>query len=603
VHLPAAKAPPAMSSVTPRRILIVGGVAAGASCASRLRRLDEAAEVHVFERGAVVSWANCSLPYRVGNIIKEEKSIILATPELFHNRFNINVHLHCNVRAINRQARTITVEQDGAQRDEPYDYLVLATGARAIQPKLPGADRDGIFFCRSIPDSQLIMRALSEDLGRPAKAVIIGGGFIGMEMAENLKLRGVEVCILEKAGQLMASLDAEMAHPVQHAVEAAGVRVVLGDGVCGFDDPRPGEAGRMVVQSEQGLRLPADLVIMAIGVAPENELAQAAGLQLGARGAVVTDAHMRTSDPHIFAAGDVAETADAVLGVRTNVPLAGPANRQGRLVADNLAAAAGASVPAFRGVQGTSVCGAFGVEMASTGPNSRQLDAHKVPYETVWLHPGHHVSYYPGAARIHMKMMFDPTTGKVLSAQAVGARGVPRRIDVISMAIQMGATVYDLAGSELCYSPQFGAAKDPINLLGFVACNMLTGAVKMASWPALLPRIKEKDSTLKLLDVRTPAEYERHHIDGAVLLPIESMRQALAGGTLPPPLLANPAEPVHVLCAAGQRAYYAHRALEQAGVKSLVVPGGMTTYHMMMRDAGLSAAVWAEMEPGWGCKK
>jgi len=545
-----------------RRIVIVGGVAAGASCAARARRLCEECDIALLDRGPYVSFANCGLPYHVGGVIAEEETLLVATPELFRDRFAIDVRTRHDVRAIDPAARTVEVhdlERDSV-RTEPYDALVLATGAAAIRPPLPGIDLPGIFVLRTIPDARQIRAAVE----RASSAVVVGGGFIGLEMAENLVQRGLAVTVVELAAQVLPPLDPEMAGYVAERLRAHGVALRLGAGVEGF---RPRDGGGLEVLAAGGEALPADVVILAIGVRPETALARAAGLTLGERGGIRVDEQMRTSDPHIWAVGDVVEVRDVVTGAWQLMPLAGPANRQGRIAAASIlgrAATADASTR-FRGVQGTAVCGLFGLTVAMTGASEKSLArAGRDDFERVYLHPGSHVGYYPGATPIHMKVLFARRDGRILGAQAVGEAGVERRIDVVAMAIQMGGTVYDLEEAELCYAPQFGAAKDPVNLAGMVAANHLRGDLPLAAWSELA------GTTAQLVDVRRPAEYARGHVPGAINVPLERLRVALDR-------LPRDRE-LWLVCAVGQRAYYATRLLQHHGFRVRVLSGGMETH-------------------------
>ncbi|MDP3000089.1 MAG: FAD-dependent oxidoreductase [Bryobacterales bacterium] len=428
-----------------KRVLIVGGVAGGASCAARLRRLDEKAAIVVFERGPYVSFATCGLPYYVGEVIQDEAKLLVATPESFRARFNIEVRTHSEVVRIDRAEGEIEVRDLGSGRvyREPYDALVLAPGAEPIRPPLPGIDLPGVFTLRTIPDSRRIRDWMVEKQAR--RAVVAGGGFIGLEMAENLSRRGLGVTIVEMADQLLPPLDPEMAELVRQRLVAHRVGVELGGAVAAFEQTGEG----LVVRTANGRALPADIVILALGVRPESELAQAAGLDLGARGGIRVDERMRTSDPRIWAVGDAVETRDLVTGEWGVVPLAGPANRQGRIAANAICGRPGG----FRGVQATAVCGVFGLTVAMTGASEKMLRRIGwTNYQAVYVHPGHHVGYYPGAQPIHLKLVFRASDGRILGAQAVGEEGVERRIDVISMAIQKQGTVFDLEEAELCYT-------------------------------------------------------------------------------------------------------------------------------------------------------
>lgn len=553
-----------------KRVLIVGGVAGGASCAARLRRLDEAAEIVLFDRGPHVSFANCGLPYFVGNVITEERNLLVASSELFRQRFNIAVRTRHEVTGIDRARRTIRVRDldaaDGSREiEEGYDALLLAPGAAPIRPPLPGIDLPGIFAVRTIPDTRRIRSWIEER--HPRRALVVGGGFIGLEMAENLAHRGLHVTILEKLPQVMPPLDAEMAATVQAHLESAGVLLHLGDGLAGFE--REGE--RLVALTEGGARLGADLVILSIGVRAETALAVAAGLPLGERGGIAVDAHMRTADPHIWAVGDAVEVRDVISGQEVIVPLAGPANRQGRIAAESIAGRA----REFRGVQATAVVGVFGLTVATTGASEKGLRRSGVrDLAAVYLHPGHHAGYYPGAKPIHLKLLFRVPDGRILGAQAVGLEGVEKRIDVIATMIQLGGTVRDLAEAELCYAPQFGGAKDPVNLAGMIAVNHLDGLMPLADWRALA-------SAAQLVDVREPGEFAAGHIPGARNLPLSQLRERFRE------LAAE--QPVTLYCGVGQRAYYATRFLTQHGYRAANLSGGYTTYQALVAGGEIEA--------------
>ncbi len=547
-----------------KRVLVVGGVAGGASCAARLRRLDEQAEIVVLEKGAYPSFANCGLPYYVGDIISDEAKLLVATPDMFRTRFNIEVRPEQEVLRINCQERKIEVKdlRSGSVYQEAYDALVLSPGAVPVRPALPGGELAGVFTVRTIPDSRAI-RAWIEEV-HAKRAVIVGGGFIGLEMAENLARRGLKVAIVEMCEQVMPPLDREMAEYVYVHLLDNHVSIRLGDAVARFE----GGEGRVTsVETQSGAKLQADIVILSVGVKPETKLAKDAGLELGPRGGIRVDESMKTSDPYIWAIADAVEVRDVVTGEFCLVPLAGPANRQGRI-----AAAAICGRPArFRGVQATAVCGVFGLTIATTGVSEKRLlQAKNTNYEAVYLHPTDHASYYPGAKTMHLKLIFRRSDGLVLGAQAVGEQGVERRIDIISFAIQKGATVFDLEEAELCYAPQFGSAKDPVNLAGMAAANVLRGDVSLAMWSDL-PR-----SDAFLVDVREEEEFRRGSIDGAINIPLGQLRQRLCD--LPRD------RPIWVNCARGHRSYYAVRVLQQNGFAAHNLSGGYNTWEVWYPD-------------------
>jgi NADPH-dependent 2,4-dienoyl-CoA reductase/sulfur reductase-like enzyme/rhodanese-related sulfurtransferase len=542
----------------PKRILIVGGVAGGASCAARARRLSETAEIILFERGSFVSFANCGLPYYVGDVITDEKKLLVANADLFRQRFNIEVRLENEVIAIDRNAAQIMVRnrQTDEVYQESYDALVLAPGAAPIRPPLPGIDLPGIFSLRTIPDSRRIREWI--DAHQVEQAVVVGGGFIGIEMAENLVQRGIAVTLIEAQSQVMAPLDPEMAVPVHERLRSHNVALCLGDSVAEF---KPNSHGGIDVLTKSGATHTAELVILGIGVRPETTLAKTAGLEIGDLGGIRVNDQMQTSDPTIWAVGDAVEVKDFVTGEWTVIPLAGPANRQGRIAADVICG----RDSTFRGVQGTSVCGVFGLTIASTGANEKTLQRLGWDYGKVYLHPGHHVGYYPNAKPIDLKLLFSKQDGRILGAQAVGEEGAEKRIDVIAMALQTGATVFDLEEAELCYAPQFGAAKDPVNMAGMIAANALRGDSPLVHWQQLA----DLNDGL-LLDVRNVDEFEAGHVEGAVNIPLSQLRDRL------PEL--NPDQEIWVYCQVGQRAYYATRALRLNGFNAYNLSGGFKTY-------------------------
>jgi NADPH-dependent 2,4-dienoyl-CoA reductase/sulfur reductase-like enzyme/rhodanese-related sulfurtransferase len=551
------------------RILVVGGVAGGASCAARARRISEKAEIIMFERGPYVSFANCGLPYYVGDVITDERDLLIATPELFKERFNVEVRVRSEVRSIDREKHEIEIRnsETGKVYRERYDALVLAPGAAPVRPPLHGIDLPGIFSLRTIPDSRQIREQIA---GREAKrAVVVGGGFIGLEMTENLVRRGISVTIIEMLAQVMPPIDPEMAVPIQEHLAANGVSLRLGDGVAGFE--QGSEGNTISVITESGGRYVCEMVLLAIGVRPETTLAKDAGLEIGRLGGIRVDDQMRTSDERIWAVGDAVEVRDFVSGEWSLIPLAGVANRQGRIAADVILG----REARFRGVQGTMVCKVFDITVAATGMsekilNRRKLSGREQHYEKIYLHPGHHVNYYPGAKPITIKLIFSTEGGRVLGAQAVGQEGVEKRIDVIAMAIQKGATVFDLEEAELCYAPQFGAAKDPVNIAGMIAANALRGDAPVAHWADVRP------SQSYVLDVREPREFDLGHVEGANNIPLHSLRARMSG-------LPRDRE-ILVYCAVGQRSYYASRALRLNGFPARNISGGMKTYHTESGD-------------------
>ncbi len=547
-----------------KRILIVGGVAGGASCAARARRLDENAEIILFERGPYVSFANCGLPYYVGNVIRDEAKLLVSSPETFKSRFNIDVRTGNEVTAVDRARCEIEVKrrETGESYRERYDALVLAPGAAPVRPPLPGIDLPGIFVLRTIPDSR-VMRQWIET--HPAKsALVVGAGFIGLEIAENLKRRGLKVAMLEMLSQVMPPLDPEMAEFVHVRLIENHIDINLDEKVAGFAQ---NENGTLLVKTDGSRTFNADLVVLSMGVRPETALARHAGLALGERGGIKVDAQMRTSDPRIWAVGDVVESADFVTGEACVAPLAGLANRQGRIAADAICGRAAR----FRGVQSTAVCGAFGLTIALTGASEKSLRRTGIAYEKIYLHPDSHAAYYPGANPMHMKLLFSPADGKILGAQAIGEDGDEKRIDVIAMAIQMGATIFDLEEAELCYAPQYSSAKDPVNVAGMIAANVLRGDLPITRWEDLPRR-----AGAFVLDVREPLEFAAGHLDEAANIPLGELRHRLHD-------LPRDRE-ILVCCGVGQRAYYAVRMLLQHGFRASDLSGGMRTYNYLPEE-------------------
>ena len=487
-------------------------------------------------------------PTLLGDVIRKEEDLLVATPELFRDRFNIEVRLRSEVTAIDRNRQTITLKdlRSGSVYQEPYDALVLSPGAKPIRPDLPGVDLPGILSLRTIPDSLQIREWMNRAAAK--RCVIVGGGYIGMEMTENLVRRGFEVTIVEMQSQVMPLLDPEMAHPVHELLVQHGVRLRMNETVTGFSR---GGGHSVRVQLASGATEEADLVLLCIGVRPEIELAKNAGLEIGERGGIKVDAHMRTSNPHIWAVGDAVEVQDAVTGRNAVVPLAGPANRQGRIAADVIMG----RPSAFRGVMGTSVVGILGSVIAFTGPSEKTLrrsgDWQEGVHEKIYLHPGNHAGYYPGASPISLKLIFRRDDGRIIGAQAFGKEGVERRIDVIAMAIQKGGTVYDLEEAELCYAPQFGSAKDPVNMAGMIAGNVICGDAPVAHWENL------ERTEAYTLDVRSAQEFKQGSVSRAVHIPVDELRSRLSE-------LPRDRE-IWAYCMVGQRSYYASRILQQNG--------------------------------------
>ncbi len=546
-----------------QRILIVGGVAGGASCAARARRLSEDAEIIVFERGPFVSFANCGLPYHIGGEIPRREKLILQTPEKFRANLNIDVRVRHEVVSIDRAAKEIEVRnlETGATSRERYDALVLSPGAAPMRPPIDGIGQPGIFTLRNIPDMDAIIAWIESHDAR--NAVVIGGGFIGLEVAEQLKHRGLEVNLVEALPQILAPLDPEMAAHVSAAMQKHGVKLHVGQKVVRFEKAAAGESAQSaVVVAESGLRLAADLIVLAIGVKPEVQLARSAGLEIGDRGGIRVNNAMRTSDPAIYAVGDAVEVWNPVLEEWALIPLAGPANRQGRIAADQICG----MDSRFRGAIGTSILRVFDMAAAATGANEKALKRTGRDYQVVHLHPGSHAGYFPGAKPIAMKLIFDPKTRKVLGAQAVGEDGVDKRIDVIATAIMGGMTIDDLAELELAYAPPYGSAKDPVNMAGMAAQNIANGLVEAAQWHEVDP----DDTSTLILDVREEAEREGGLIPGSIHIPLGQLRARL--DELPRD------RRILVHCQSGQRSYNAARILMQRGFAVRNLAGSYKTW-------------------------
>jgi NADPH-dependent 2,4-dienoyl-CoA reductase/sulfur reductase-like enzyme/rhodanese-related sulfurtransferase len=558
----------------PRRLVIVGGVAGGASAAARARRLCEDCEITVFERGPHVSFANCGLPYFVGGEIAEQDELLVQTPSSLHARFNLDVRVRSEVTGINRESRHVKVREldSGREYDHPYDALVLSTGAAPLKPPIPGIERPGHFTVRNIPDVEQIMDWTRDCQG--CRTVVVGGGYIGLEMAEQLKRRGLGVTLVEALPQVMAPLDPEMAAWLHQELKVNGVELHLNDPVAAFDTPAAGESARAsTVVLRSGKRLPADLVVLGLGVRPETGLARQAGLEIGALGGIRVNEHLQTNDPRIWAVGDAVEVRDAVTGSWSLVPLAGPANRQGRIAADNLFGRRSR----YEGTWGTAILRLFGLAAGCTGANEKLLQKAGLAYQVIHLHPNSHAGYYPGAEPIAMKVLFAPGDGKLLGAQAIGGDGVDKRIDVLATALKAGLTMNDLAELELAYAPPFGSAKDPVNLAGMAASNVLAGDVRLAQWTEI--DSLDKHATV-LLDVRNPDERATGSIPHSVHIPLPQLRARL--GELPQD------KEIVVYCLSGQRSYYACRLLAQRGFRVRNLAGSYRTWRIAANGGGIA---------------
>ena len=543
------------------KIIIVGGVAGGASAAARARRLSEDAEIIVVERGADVSFANCGLPYYIGSKITNRDKLLVVTPEQFRQRMKLDVRVLSSVESIDRGTKAVRIKNlaTGEQYDESYDKLILAPGAAPLRPPIPGIDLPGIFTLRNLQDMDRIKSQVDEGVQR---AVVVGAGFIGLELVENLHALGVETTLVELQDQVLPPMDKEMTSPLAAALAQHGVDLRLGSSAEGFEQTDDG----IEVRLKSGDSVTAQLVVLGIGVRPENKLAVDAGLEVGPRGGIRVNDQLQTSDADIFAVGDAIEVTDFVLEAPTQVPLAGPANRQGRIAADNIFG----RESRFRGTQGTAILGLFGHTAAMTGASEKTLRRAERPFQAVYVHPSDHAGYFPGAQQMSLKLLFDPQSGRVLGAQGVGGSGVDKRIDVIAVAIQAKMTVFDLEEMELAYAPQFGSAKDPVNMAGFVAAGWLRGdhpQIDIGTYVAMA--IEDKPL---LLDVRTEAEFRRGHIPDALNIPLDDLRSRL--DELPKD------KAIAAYCQVGQRGYLATRILLGHGLQAVNLSGGYKTFQM-----------------------
>lgn len=546
------------------KVLIIGGVAGGASTAARLRRLDESAEIIMFERGSYISYANCGLPYHIGDVIKERSSLLLQTPEAMSANYNVDVRIESEVISIDKENKFVEVKKikTGETYKESYDTLVISTGSSPIKPPIDGINSPGIFTLWTIPDTDEIKKYISEK--KPKKAAVIGGGFIGLEMAENLHEAGLEVTVVEMLDQVMAPVDYEMAQLVQNNMDMNGVILSLGDGVSKFKS----EGSSTTITLNSGKTISADLVILSIGVRPNSELAKNSGLKLNQRGGVIVDKQLRTSDPNIYAVGDVIEVEEFIGKDKAMVPLAGPANKQGRICANNICGAN----EEYQGTQGTSVAKVFDLTVASTGANEKTLKKwgkeEGRDYLKAIISQKSHAGYYPGSSELILKLIFSPDGKKIFGAQIVGEDGADKRIDTIATAIRLNSSIYDLKELELAYAPPYSSAKDPVNMLGFVAENMITGKISFSNWDDINP---EQPSKYTLLDIREDVELLVYTMPNAKHIPLGELRNRLSE--------LNKNDDIIVFCAIGIRSYNAARTLMENGFENVkVYPAGTNFY-------------------------
>lgn len=539
------------------KIIIVGGVAGGASTATRLRRMNEKAEILILERGEYISFANCGLPYHIGNIISDREKLLVVTPQILKDTFNIDARVRHEAVSIDRKKKTVKIHDlsSGREYTEKYDKLVLSPGASPIIPPIEGTNLPGVFSLRSLPDMDHIRNFISEH--EPKNAVVVGGGFIGLEIAENLQHRGLEVTIIEMLNQVMAPIDYEMAAMVHQHLDFKHIRLALGDGIQSI-----GKNQDLSVTLQSGKKVETDLVILSVGVRPENRLAKDAGLELGAKGAIRVNAHMQTSDSNIYAIGDAACAKNIISGTEVNLPLAGPASKQARIAADHIS---GKDV-SFAGVQGTSIVKVFDLTIASTGLNTKQLKDLGLPFKNAVIHASNHAGYYPNASPLAFKLLFSPK-GKIYGAQIVGLEGVDKRIDVIATAIRGEMTVFDLEELELAYAPPYGSARDPINIIGFLASNILRNDLETVDWDEIDSLDRSK---FVLLDVRDSVELTIGAIKGSQNIPLSELRARVK--ELPR------SKKIIVYCQVGQRGYFAARVLSQLGYEVVNLNGGYKTY-------------------------
>ena len=549
-----------------KKIIIVGGVAGGATAAARIRRLDEQAEIIVFERSGFVSYANCGLPYYIGGVIQDKEELTLQTPENFRERFRIDVRVRHEVTAIHPDKKTVSVKnlKTGEEFEENYDKLLLSPGARPVQPNLPGVGIDNLFTLRTVEDTLRIREFVLKE--KPKSAVLAGGGYIGLEVAENLRELGMDVTIVQRPNQVLNPLDYEMATFVHAKMREKGIHLMLGHSVEGFEQ----KDGKTMVILKDGEPLKTDMVILAIGVAPDTHLAKEAGLTLGIKNSIVVNERMETSVPDIYAVGDAVEVHHRITGQKALISLAGPANKQGRIAADNICG----GNSSYKGSQGSSVIKIFDMTVATTGLNEQAAKQAGIDCDKVYLSPSSHASYYPGGTMMTMKVLFEKETYRLLGAQIIGYDGVDKRIDVLATAMAAGMSALELQDLDLAYAPPYSSAKDPVNMAGFMIDNIETGTLKQFFWDEVgeLP----DDGSVVLLDTRTTEEYGRGHINGFVNIPLDELRERI--GEIRRGL------PVYVMCQSGLPSYLSCRILAQNGFDCYNFSGGYRLYETIYRD-------------------
>ena len=551
------------------KVIIVGGVAGGATAAARIRRLDERAEIVVFERSGFISYANCGLPYYIGDVITDAEELTLQTPESFYSRFRVDMRVHHEVTAIHPEKKTVSVKnlKTGEKFEESYDKLILSPGAKPTKPRFPGADLDKVFTLRTVEDTLRIKNYINEN--HPQSVVLAGGGFIGLELAENLCELGMDVTVVEYAKQLMSPFDLDMAAFIHNEMRKHGVKLVLGRAVEGLEEKDDGI--KVLLRDDASLH--ADMVVLAIGVTPDTVLAKDAGLELGIKGSIIVNDRMETSIPDIYAAGDAVQVKNFVTGEDALISLAGPANKQGRIIADNVCGLDSR----YKGSQGSSVIKVFDMTAALTGINERTAKAMGIDADTVILSPMSHAGYYPGGKVMTMKVVFEKGSYRLLGAQIVGYEGVDKRIDVLATAIRAGMKATDLKELDLAYAPPYSSAKDPVNMAGFMIDNIANGVLKQ--WHLEDVENLPRDGSVTLLDSRTVGEYAQGHIDGFKNIPVDELRERLDE--------VEKGKPVYVICQSGLRSYIASRILEGNGYTAYNFAGGFRFYDAVTNDRAL----------------